>query len=361
VIDTPRRPAGRSWTISPWTGASIVVALVVLAPFGAVARAAFGGSPDLWSHLAAYVLPAAAADTLVLLAGVGAFVVIVGAGLAWLVTAYDFRGRWLVDGAALLPLAVPTYIIAYAYLDLLHPVGPVQEVVRAVLGYDSPREFRLPDVRSMTGCILLLGVVLYPYVYLPTRAVFMMQAANLFDTARTLGASRREVFFRVALPLARPAVAVGLSLALMETLNDIGAAEFLGVRTLTVSIYTTWVTRSDLAGAAQIALAMLSVVLLLVWIERWARRAQRFANDAQHPRPLAPYRLTGARGAVAFALAALPVAAGFVVPTLYLVHAAATRIGRVGIPNAIWSETLTTVLLSVAATTLTVAAGLVVA
>src|SRR5690606_13402085 len=149
------------------------------------------------------------------------------------------------------------YIIAYAYLDILHPVGVVQSAIRTLLGYDSPREFRLPDIRSMTGCIVLLGFVLYPYVYLAARAMFLMQSANLLDAARTLGLSRRAVFFRVALPLARPAIAVGVSLTLMETLNDIGASEFLGVRTLTVAVYTTWSTRADLPGAAQIALAML--------------------------------------------------------------------------------------------------------
>jgi iron(III) transport system permease protein len=147
----------------------------------------------------------------------------VGTGAAWLVTAYDFPGRRILDWALLLPLAVPTYIVAYAYLDILHPVGPVQTTLRALIGVESPRDFRLPDVRSMTGCIVLLGFVLYPYVYLTTRAMFLMQAANLIDAARTLGASRGGVFFRVALPLARPAVAIGSSLALMEALNDIGA------------------------------------------------------------------------------------------------------------------------------------------
>src|SRR5690606_17192517 len=152
------------------------------------------------------VLPGAAKDTLALLAGVGALTAVLGTALAWLVSAYDFPGRRVADWALLLPLAVPTYIIAYAYMDLLHPVGPVQTALRAVLGYESPRDFRLPDIRSLLGCVFLLGFVLYPYVYLAARAVFLTQSGNLVEAARTLGVGRRGVFLRVAVPLARPAI-----------------------------------------------------------------------------------------------------------------------------------------------------------
>jgi iron(III) transport system permease protein len=338
-----------------------VLLLVVLAPFASLVAAAAPGSPDLWTHLVRYVLPAAAIDTAVLLSGVGLVTIVIGTGLAWLVTAYDFPARRLLDGCLLLPLAVPTYIVAYAYLDVLHPVGPVQEALRWALGYDSPRDFRLPDIRSMAGCVLVLGFVLYPYVYLPTRALFAMQSASLIETGRTLGLTRTQTFFRIALPLARPAIAVGLSLALMEALNDIGAAEFMGVRTLTVSIYSTWVTRSDLPGAAQIALALLTLVLALVLFERWARRHQRYANDAQHPRPIVPARLTAAAGALACGVAAAPVAIGFGVPFAYLVHAAAERIGPNGVPPAILAALQTTLLYASAATALAVTAGLVIA
>jgi iron(III) transport system permease protein len=347
-------------TPGPWLIASGAVTLLVLAPIAALAVTAAAGSPDLWTHLFAFVLPVAARDTVILLAGVGLVAAVVGTASAWLVTAYDFPARRTFSWALLLPLAVPTYIVAYAYLDVLHPVGPVQTALRAVLGFDSPRDFRLPDVRSMTGCILLLGFVLYPYVFLATRAMFLMQAANLLDAARTLGAGRRTVFFRVALPLARPAIAVGVSLAMMEALNDIGAAEFLGVRTLTVSIYTTWITRSDLPGAAQIALVLLALVAGVVLLERWARRRRQYANDAQGPRPMSPHRLSGVRALVAVILASIPVAIGFVVPAAYLVSESWKRMQFAGLAPALLTEALNTVLVAVLATALTVVLAVIV-
>jgi iron(III) transport system permease protein len=338
---------------NPWLLASCGVAALVALPIAGLIVPAWQRSDNLWTHLAAYVLPAAAGDTLLLLGGVGVLTVAIGTSTAWLVTAYDFPGRRSIQWALLLPLAVPTYIVAYAYFDILHPIGPVQNAIRALAGIDSPRDFRLPDIRSMMGCIGLLGFVLYPYVYLTTRAMFAIQSANLIDAARTLGMGRRAVFFRVALPLARPAVAVGASLALMEVLNDVGASEFLGVRTLTVAIYTTWVSRSDLAGAAQIALGMLSMVVALVLLERWARRRRRYANDAQDPRPLVRHRLTGAAAFAALGAGFFPVAVGFLVPAVYLTDASVDRIQFAGVSPVLIAEARNAVVLSLLATSLT--------
>ena len=351
-----RRSPGRGFRIL-FAG---IAALAVAAPIAALVVTAAGGSESLWRDLAVYVLPAALRDTVVLLVGVGLLTAIVGTGTAWLVAAHDFPGRRVFDWALLLPLAVPTYIVAYAYLDVLHPVGPVQSALRALLGFDSPRDLQLPDIRSMGGCIFVLGFVLYPYVYLTARAMFVMQTANLFDAARTLGHGRRRLFFRVALPLARPAVVVGVSLALLETLNDIGASEFLGVRTLTVSVYTTWITRSDLPGAAQLALAMLVVVVGIIALERWARRQRRYANDAQHPRPLPREPLRGSSGALASAACALPVVAGFVVPAWYLIDASVARVRFAGIPARLLGEVVNTVALSAVATLIAVVLALAV-
>lgn len=346
---------------SVWLVFSALIALTVLLPVLALAMEAAQGSAGLWSHLLATTLPIAFVDTLILLSGVGILVAVLGTSSAWLVTAYDFRGRKILEWALLLPLAVPTYIIAYAYLDILHPVGPAQSALRALLGYSSPREFRLPDIRSMTGCILLLGFVLYPYVYIPTRAMFLTQSSTLIDAARTLGVTRNAVFRRVALPMARPAIAVGISLALMETLNDIGAAEFLGIRTLTVSIYTTWVTRSDLAGAAQIALALLAIVVFLVSLERRARRKQRFSSSAKRSQSFSPYKVSAIKGLGLFAAGSLPILIGFVFPAIYLTAEAWKRVRFAGISPRLYGEIFNTITLAATATILILITGLIVA
>lgn len=333
----------------------------MLVPVLALGWQAARGSEGLWSHLGRHVLPHALMQTAILMAGVGVLTAGIGTLVAWLVTAYDFPGRRMLEWALLLPLAVPTYIVAYAYLDMMHPLGPFQSAVRAVLGFDSPRDFRLPDIRSMTGAIVLLGLVLYPYVYLPVRAMFMTQAANLVEVAQTLGTTRRRILWRVALPLARPAIAVGVSLALMETLNDIGASEFLGVRSLTISVYTTWVTRSDLAGASQIALAMLVLVIALISLERWARRKQRYSVSAQRARSMARQPLTGTARWGALCVCLLPVVLGFVLPAAYLAAEAWKRFRFAGLSDRLLAEAANTFVLSALATGAVLVCGLTVA
>ena len=344
-----------------WQFAALTIAALVLLPLVALAVEALRGDASLWPHLLRHVLPPTLVDTALLLLGVGMMVIVIGTGCAWLVSAYDFRGRAWLDGALLLPLAVPTYIVAYTYMDLMHPIGPVPTALRALLGIDDPRGLSLPAVRSLGGCVLVLGLVLYPYVYLTTRAMFLMQSASLIEAARTLGATPRSMFLRVALPLARPAVAVGASLALMETINDIGASEFLGVRTLTISIYSTWANRADLAGAAQIALAMLAIVAALLWLERAGRRRQRYSTGAQRARPMTPQRLRGWRAAGAFVLCAVPVLLGFGAPLAYLVDQSIERIRFAGLPPALLEATLNTVTMAAIATAVILVLGVVVA
>jgi iron(III) transport system permease protein len=344
-----------------WTWGAALIAAAVCAPLAALTWLAAGGGAAHWSHLAAHVLPQAALNTGALLLGVGVVATVLGTASAWLVSAYDFRGRRTLAWALLLPLAVPTYIVAFAYLDLLHPIGPVQGAIRTLLGYDSPRQFRLPDMRSLPGAIFVLGVALYPYVYLTTRAMFMTQAGNVLDAARTLGEGRWGTFRRVALPMARPAIAVGASLALLETLNDIGASEFLGVQTLTVSVYTTWVTRSDLPAAAQIALAMLLIAVALVLLERRGRRRQRYASP-QRMQPMQALRLRGWRGLLAALACALPVLLGFAAPALYLACEAYKRLGSsAGVSVRLWAAAGNTLSVAAAATVITLLCALVVA
>ncbi|MFY1899838.1 ABC transporter permease [Achromobacter xylosoxidans] len=361
--DSLPRPLRLRWAErgTGWLAGAALIGLAVLAPVLTLVWWALGGDLSHWRHLATYVLPQALANTAVLLAGVGVLVTLLGTGSAWLVTAYEFPSRRALTWALLLPLAVPTYIIAFAYLDLLHPIGPIQSGIRALLGYDSPRQFRLPDLRSIQGAIFVLGFVLYPYVYLSTRVMFMTQAASLLEAARTLGAGRYGVFFRVALPLARPAIVVGVSLALLETLNDIGASEFLGVQTLTVSVYTTWVTRSDLAGAAQIALTMLAIVIGLILLERHGRKRQRYANT-QRMRPMQPRRLRGAAAVLAAVLGWIPVVVGFVAPALYLVVETYKRLHLVGgVSSQLLNGLGNTLIVAFSATIVTLLCGLIVA
>jgi len=343
-----------AWSLGAW-----LIALCVAAPVLALLWVAAGGTLAHWQHLIDHVLPAAASNTLWLLLGVGILTACLGSGAAWLVTAWDFPTRRLLNWALLLPLAVPTYIVAFAYLDLLHPIGPLQTLMRELLGYSSPRQFRLPDLRGLPGAIFLLGFVLYPYVYLSMRIMFATQAASLLEAGRILGLNSRGVFLRVALPLARPALAVGVSLALLETLNDIGASEFLGMQTLTVSVYTTWVTRSDLAGAAQIALSMLAIVVALIMLERHGRRRQRYAST-QRTRPIQPQRVHGWQALLAMGLGWLPVIVGFVAPAAYLVNETLKRLGEVGgVSSQLVRSAANTIQVALLATLVTVACGLV--
>lgn len=352
----PLQVVGRGWLI-----ATLIIITIVVAPVAVLAWHALQGQTTHWQHLFHYVLPVAFVNTVFLLVGVGVLVTALGVGSAWLITAYEFPTRRILVWALLLPLAVPTYIVAFAYLDILHPIGPVQSLIRDVLGYSSPRQFRLPDIRSLFGGIVLLGFVLYPYVYLTTRAMFATQACNIFEAARILGENRLSAFFRVVLPMARPAVAVGVSLALLETLNDIGAAEFLGINTLTVSIYTTWVTRSDLAGAAQIALAMFVLVAALIMIERYGRRQQGYTQN-QRSQPLQARRLHGIQALIAMGLGWFPVLVGFIAPAIFLGHESWKHLHYSGqVSSQLISSAINTVSIALVATFLTIVAGLIIA
>lgn len=339
--------------------AAAVPAALVLAPVLGLAALALHGSGDLWPHLILYVLPDALRQTLVLLAGTGAVAVAVGVGAAWLVTGFAFPGRAWLEWALLLPLAMPTYIVAFAYLDVMHPLGPAQELLRAVLGIPTPAGLVLPDIRSMPGAIVILGFVLYPYVYLNTRAALHMQAADAIEAARGLGASGVVLVRRVTLPMAGPAIGVGLGLVLMEVLADIGASEFLGVRTLTVSVYVTWTTRGSVEGAAQIALAMLAITFAVLAFERgFARRLDRAGGAERQPTPM---RLRGAAGWLAAGLCAVPVLLGFGIPALHLVVNAWIRVAEFGLPAGLAGWMWNSVRLAVLATVATLSAGLLVA
>jgi len=300
--------------------------LVVAAPFlSLVATALSGAQASIWPGLVADVLPVALTETALLLGGVALLSGAIGIGAAWLVTAHRFPGSGWLTWLLPLPLAVPTYITAYVYVEIFDAAGPVQAVLRALMGWRARSEYWFPEIRSLAGCILVMSVVLYPYVYISARAMFLTQSAPMMEVARTLGAGPVQLFRTVALPLARPALAIGLALALFEALNDLGASEYLGVRTLTVSIYTTWLNRGSLAGAAQLACAMLAIIaVLLVW-ERRARRERGYTPSTRRNQTVTPVALPGWAGWLACIGCVIPFALGFLLPAGFLLGETVSR------------------------------------
>ncbi len=329
---------------------ALAIAGLVAAPIISLLRMAAVGDSEIAAHLAAYVLPVALTQTALLLAGVAAVSTIAGAGTAWLVTTFQFPGRntllWLLP----LPLAIPTYIAAYVYVDILDTAGPVQASLRALFGWSSPADYWFPPIRSLGGAIFIMGFVLYPYTYLAARAMFQTQCAAFVEAARTLGARPWTAARDITLPLARPALAVGIALALLETLNDIGASEYLGVQTLTLSVFTTWLNRGSLAGAAQIALIMLVAVIGLISLERYGRRRQKYMSAVQDTKPASRAVLSGARGWLATFACLVPVALGFLIPAGFLLRQVVIRGLLVGFDPSLWRHTMTTAMLAAAAT-----------
>jgi iron(III) transport system permease protein len=304
---------------SPLVAGALLVALLVVGPVGGVlANLLRTGTGDTLAHLAGTMLAESIATTLVLGVEVTIGTVLVGTGAAWLVTRYEFPGRrWLTWGL-MLPLAMPAYVAAYAYTDWLQFSGPVQSALRQATGWQA-RQYWFPEVRSVHGAAAVFISVLYPYVYALARPAFIERSPHVVDAARTLGCSVRAVFWRVALPLARPAMIAGGMLALMETLADYGAVAYFGLPTFTFALYNTWFNMGDRAAAAQLASALLVVVALVVAIERHARGQRRFATTAAH-RPQPRQVLQGWAAARATALCLLPFIAGFALPAVLLVR-----------------------------------------
>jgi iron(III) transport system permease protein len=269
-------------------------------------------SGSLW-HLFATVLPDALVTSAVLAGGTLAGAVFIGAGCAWLVERYAFPGRAVLAWLLVLPLAMPTYVIAYAYTDLLQFSGPIQRFMRLDLGLS----WRLPEVRSLPGAVVLFSLVLYPYVYLLARAAFADLPASLVESSRLLGVKASQVFWRVALPMARPAVAAGAALVVMETLADVGATYYFGLRTFSAAIYNAWFALGDRPAALLLALVLLAFVGLLFWMERRARHGISHAGS-RAARPMRRHPLTASRAWLATLLCALPVLLGFVLPVLGL-------------------------------------------
>ncbi|MEM7619496.1 MAG: iron ABC transporter permease [Pseudomonadota bacterium] len=305
---------------TPWLYLVLIIAAFVVLPVFSLLWWAFHPTANIWPHLMSTVLPGAIWQTSMLMLGVGLCVLVIGTITAWLVTMYQFPGHKVLDWMLLIPLAMPTYIIAFCYVELLDYSGTLQTSLRFVFGWQNAKDYWFPEIRSLGGAIFVMSFVLYPYVYLNARASFIQQSICVLEVARTLGHSPLNVFYTIALPLARPALIAGLVLALMECLNDIGAVEYLGVYTLTVNIYTTWIERANLPGAAQLASVMLVFVVVLFTIERKARRGQQYHHTTGHYRMLAPQNLNGLKAWIATFICFLPIVLGFILPVTILIQ-----------------------------------------
>ncbi len=307
---------------SPLLPVAVAIAALVGLPVASVLTHLFaGGTGETWQHLAATVLPEYVGNTLWLCLGVGLGTALVGVGTAWLTAMHRFPGQAVFEWALVLPLAVPAYVLAYVYTDLLQFVGPVQTWLRETFGW-SKADYWFPEVRSLPGAVAMFVCTLYAYVYLLARAAFLERASGMLEAARMLGVGPWASFFRVSLPLARPAIVVGVSLALMETMADYGTVAYFAVQTFTTGIYRAWFSLGDRIAAAQLAASLLGCVILLVLLEKLSRGRARFHNTTGRSRPLAGHTLTGWKGALATLACLLPLTAGFLLPAALLLKMA---------------------------------------
>ena len=302
-------------------GLAWLVAFICVAPMAAAGIAALMGDLATWRGLAASVLPLYVANTLTLVALVALGTAAIGTGAAWLVTMYRFPGARALELLLVLPLAFPAYVLAYAYTDLLSHPGPVQSTLRAVMGW-GPRDYWFPNIRSLPGAALMLTCVLYPYVYLLARNAFARQSGGAYLAARTLGRSGWGAFLRVSLPMARPAIAAGVLLAVMETIADYGTVAHFAVRTFSTGIYQAWFSMADRAAAAQLALCLLAFALLLAGLERAERGEARSHGRGGGLGLAGKTRLTGWQGWAASLACAFPFVIGFALPVVVLAEMA---------------------------------------
>ncbi|QKS28805.1 MAG: iron ABC transporter permease [Candidatus Accumulibacter similis] len=306
--------------LNPLLFASVAIAALVGMPVVSVlSNVLSGGTGAIWSHLAATVLPDYVANTLLLCVAVGTGVIIVGVATAWLTAMHDFPGRRIFAWALVLPMAMPAYVLAYVYTDFLQFVGPLQTWLRDSFAWNR-NDYWFPEVRSLGGAVAMFIFVLYPYVYLLARTAFIERSSGMLEAARTLGLGPWQSFFRISLPLARPAIAAGATLALMETLADYGTVSYFGVQTFTTGIYRAWFSLGDRVAAAQLSAALLAFVIVLLLLEWRSRGRSRFHNTSGRRRQLAERRLSGWRGWLATAGCVLPLGIGFVLPAVLLLR-----------------------------------------
>ncbi|KJZ12829.1 iron ABC transporter permease [Marinomonas sp. SBI22] len=298
---------------------SVAVALLLALPVLVILTNVLTGQANVWQHLIDTVLTDYISSSLLLMLGVGAGSLLLGVPTAWLTSVCRFPGHKWLAWALLLPLAVPAYIIAYTYTGLLDFAGPVQTLIRDLTGL-SYGEYWFFEVRSLPGAIVMLSLVLYPYVYLMSRAAFLEQSANTLEVSRSLGYSHTRSFFKLALPLARPAIVAGVTLALMETLADYGTVKYFGVASFTTGIMRTFNGFGDAAAASQLASVLLLFVTCLILLERYSRRRISYHSSGIRKASNRKIELNKKQGVLAALVCFLPVFLGFIVPGLQLTY-----------------------------------------
>lgn len=342
---------------SGWSLGAGLIAVLVLMPILSVFWIAANPVENIWPHLMATTLPRYLGNTLVVMASVAVLATVVGTLTAWLVVMYRFPGRRWLEWALLMPLAVPGFLGAYALVDFLDFSGPVQTGLREMFGWASAQDYVFPDIRSRAGAIFVLAASLYPYVYLLARAGFREQSGAAHDVARALGANGFKRFWRVGLPLARPAIVAGTAIVMMETVNDFGTVDYFGVQTLTTGVFSVWLEAGNAGGAAQIATLILALIFALVALEKISRRKAKFHRMARQEREAAATPLIGAQGWFATVLCLVPFLFGFVLPVLVMVSHAITRPDRWFAPG-LFEAFANTVLVGGAAAFVTVAGAI---
>lgn len=303
-----------------WNLVTMGIALLVSIPVITVVTNIFIPAGEVWAHLASTVLPDYVRNSLILMFGVGGGVFLIGVGTAWLVTMCNFPGRKFFNWALILPLAVPAYLMAYTYTDFLSFTGPVQSMLRQLTGW-GPGGYWFPDIRSIEGAILMMSFVFFPYVYLLSRSAFLEQSVSLLEASRSLGCTPLQSFYKVALPLARPSIAAGMALALMETLNDFGTVDYFGVQTFTTGIYRTWFGLGEPVAAAQLSAFLLLFILILIFLERWSRNKINYNQGGSgRYKHLSRYNLAGWKKWCTTLACSIPVFFGFLLPAGVLAH-----------------------------------------
>lgn len=305
------------WSVLP---PALLLALPVLVIFASVLQ----NQTEVWLHLRQTVLADYVINSLLLAAGTGLGALLLGTSSAWLISQYQFVFRRPLEWLLLLPLAMPAYIIAYTYTGMLDFAGPVQALLREQFDWRYG-DYWFPQIQSLTGAIIMLSLVLYPYVYMLARTAFAEQSASLFEASRTLGKSPRQHFWQVALPLARPAILTGTALAMMEAFADYGTVQYFGIATFTTGIFRTWFGMGNQVAAAQLAAMLTSFVLMLLLLERWSRRKIRYYHQGQRSTVTPRRPLTAAKQMAVLLWCALPVVLGFIIPVIQLGHWASQR------------------------------------